>query len=96
MSASKELQIGHVIDGNLSMPKNSCFLALPMYCPVRNLSRLVFCESVIAGLDQKLLDISLSMLGTSPTCNIVFNMLNHSPTSQFWYTSNLHCVNCES
>ncbi len=63
VSASKELQIGHVIDGNLSMPKNSCFLALPMYCPVRNFSRLVFCESVIAGLDQKLLDISLSMSG---------------------------------
>ena len=63
MSASGELQIGHVIDGNLSMPKNSCFLALPMYCPVRNLSIHVFCESVIVGLDQKLLDSSLSISG---------------------------------
>ena len=45
------------------MPKNSCFLALPMYCPVRNFSMHVFCESDIIGLDQKLLDISLSMSG---------------------------------
>ena len=45
------------------MPKNSCFLAIPMYYPVRNFSRFVFCESVIAGLDQKLLEISLSISG---------------------------------
>jgi hypothetical protein len=63
VSASGELQIEHVVDGNLSMPKNSCFLALPMYCPVRNFSRHVFCGSVIVGLDQKLLDISLSISG---------------------------------
>ena len=63
VSASGELHIGHVIDGNLSMPKNSCFLALPMYCPVRNFSMHVFCESVIVGLDQNLLDISLSISG---------------------------------
>ena len=63
VSASCELQIGHVVDGNLSLPKNSCFLALPMYCPVRNFRRLVFCESVIIGLDQKWLDILLSMSG---------------------------------
>jgi hypothetical protein len=55
--ASWELHIGHVIDGNLSMPKNSCFLAFPMYCPVWNFSMLVFCEFVIVGLDQNLLDI---------------------------------------
>ena len=61
MSASGELQIGHVMDENLSLPKHSCFLALPMYCPVRNFRRLVFCEYVIMGLDQKWLDISLSM-----------------------------------
>jgi hypothetical protein len=49
VSASGELQIGHVIEGNLLMPKKSCFLALPMYCPVRNLRILVFCESIIVG-----------------------------------------------
>ena len=61
VSASGELQIGHVIDENLSMPKNNCFLALPMYCPVLNFSMHVFCESDIAGLDPKLLDSSLSI-----------------------------------
>ena len=53
---SGELQIGHVLDGNLWIPKNSCFLALPMYCPVRNFKRAVFCGSDIVGLDQNLLD----------------------------------------
>ena len=52
-----------MIDGNLSMPKNSYFLALPIYCPVQNFSMHVFCESDITGLDHKLLDISLSMSG---------------------------------
>jgi hypothetical protein len=52
-----------VIDGNLSIPKNSCFLALPIYCPVRNFSMHVFCEYDIAGLDQKLLNIVLSISG---------------------------------
>ena len=51
----------HVIDGNLSLPKNSCFLALPMYWPVRNFKRLVFCESIIVGLDQNSLERSLSI-----------------------------------
>ena len=50
-----------MIDENLSMLKNSCFLAFPMYCPVRNFSMHVFCEYDIIGLDQKLLDNSLSM-----------------------------------
>jgi hypothetical protein len=63
VSAYGELHIGHVTVGNRSMPKNSCFLALPMYCPVRNFSMLVFCESVIVRVDQNLLDISLSMSG---------------------------------
>jgi hypothetical protein len=63
VSVSRELHIGHVIDGNLWMPKNNCFLALPMYWPVRNFRRVVFCESVIAGLDQNLLDNSLFMSG---------------------------------
>ena len=53
MSASVELQIEHVIDGNLSLPKNSCFLAFPMYWPVRNFKRFVFCESVICGVGPK-------------------------------------------
>ena len=63
MSASGELHIGHVIDGNLCMPKNNCFRALPIYWPVRNFRRVVFCESVITGLDQNLLDSSLSISG---------------------------------
>ena len=63
MSASEELHIGHVFDGNLPMPKNSCFRALPIYCPVRNLSMLVFCEYVIVVVVQNLLDVSLSMSG---------------------------------
>ena len=63
VSASWELQIEHVMDENLFMPKNSCFLALPMYCHVQNFSRHVFCEYDIAGLVHKLLDISLSILG---------------------------------
>lgn len=63
MSASDVLQIGHVIEGNLSIPKKSCFLALPIYCPVRNFNMFVICASVIMGLDQKLLDKSLSISG---------------------------------
>ncbi len=53
----------HVIEGNLSLPKNSCFLALPIYWPVRNFNILVFCASVIMGLCQKELDSSLSIYG---------------------------------
>ena len=45
------------------MPKNNCFLALSMYCPMRNFNRHVFCGSDIVGLDQKLLDIFLSISG---------------------------------
>ncbi len=52
--------MGHVIEGNLSMPKNNCFLLFPMYCPV---SIVVFCESVMARLDQNLLERSLFMFG---------------------------------
>ena len=59
VSASNELHIRHVIDRNLLMPTISCLLAFPMYRPIRNFSRFVFCEYVIAGLDQ----ISLSMSG---------------------------------
>ena len=52
MSTSVELQIGHVFDGNRICPKNSCFRAFPMYCPVRNFSMLVIWESVIFGFFQ--------------------------------------------
>jgi hypothetical protein len=63
VSASGELHIGHVFYGNLWIPKNNCFLALPIYCPVRNFRRVVFCEYryLIAGLDHNLLDNSLSI-----------------------------------
>ena len=63
MSTSGELHIGHVLDGNLWILKNSCFLALPMYCPVQNFKSVVFCESDIVGLDQNLMDNSLSISG---------------------------------
>ena len=58
---SRELYIGHEIEGNLCMPKNNCFLSLPMYWPMRNLKRVIFCEYGIAGLDYKLLDNLLSI-----------------------------------
>ena len=63
MSTYGELHIGHVLDGNLWIPKNSCYLALPMYCPVWNFKRFVFYEYDIVGLDQNLLDNSLSISG---------------------------------
>ena len=63
MSAFVELQMEHVIEGNLSLPKNSCFLALPMYWPVRSFNIIVFYESVILGFDQNALESSLSILG---------------------------------
>ena len=47
VSFSLELQIGHVMEGNLMGPKNNCFMRFPMYCPVRNFIRLVFCAFVI-------------------------------------------------
>ena len=55
VSFSLELQIGHVTEGNLVGP-NNCFLRFPMYCPVRNFIRLVFCASVIMGFFQKLFE----------------------------------------
>ena len=56
MSASSELQIGHVLDGYVSLPKKSCFLACPIYCLVQNFTRHVFCLSVMIGLFQKSFD----------------------------------------
>ena len=61
VSGSFELHMGHVIEGYLWCPKNICFLALPMYVPVRNLIRHDFCLSVIKGFVQNSLDSSLSM-----------------------------------
>ena len=58
---SFELHMGHVIEGYLWWPKNICFLALPMYVPVRNLIRHDFCLSVIEGFVQNSFDNSLSM-----------------------------------
>ena len=70
MSASNELQMGHVWDGYAFLPKKSCFLACPIYCPVRNFTRHVFCLSVIAGMFQKSFDnvLSISLL-SSHLCN---------------------------
>ena len=56
VSASSEVQIGHVWDGYAVLPKKSCFLACPIYCPVLNFTKHVFCLSVIAGLFQKSFD----------------------------------------
>jgi hypothetical protein len=42
VSASSELQMGHVWDGYAFLPKKSCFLACPIYCPVWNFTRHVF------------------------------------------------------
>ena len=63
VSAYGELHIGHVFDGNLCIPKNISFQALPIYWPVRNFKRVIFCEFDIAELDQNLLDISLYISG---------------------------------
>ena len=63
MSASVELQIGHVIDENLSLPKKSCFLAFPIYCLVRDFNMFIVCAYVIMGLCQNLLDSSLLIFG---------------------------------
>ena len=61
MSASDELQIGHVWDVYAFLPKKSCFRACPIYCLVLNFIRHVFCLYVIIGLFQKSFDNVLSM-----------------------------------
>src|SRR4051812_6478674 len=53
--------MGHVIEGNLSRPKNNCLRAFPIYWPVLNFMMHVFCESVIRGFVQNSLESSLSM-----------------------------------
>ena len=70
VSASSELHMGHVWDGYAILPKKSCFLACPIYCPVRNLTRHVFCLYVMTGLFQKSFDNTLSIsLLSSHLCN---------------------------
>jgi hypothetical protein len=61
VSGSCELQIGQAMVGYLCLPKKVCFLAWPMYVPVRNLIRHDFCLSVILGLFHNSLESSLSM-----------------------------------
>ena len=63
MSASSELHIEHVIEGNLSLPKKMLFSCIAHVLANAYFSRLVFCASVIRELYQKLLDSSLSMYG---------------------------------
>jgi hypothetical protein len=59
--ASVELQIGHVLDGKASLPNKSCFRAWPIYCPIRNFIKHVFCLSMMAEIVQKSFDSILSM-----------------------------------
>jgi hypothetical protein len=61
VSDSVELQIGHVLNGKASLPKKSCFRACPMYWPVHNFIKHVFCLYVTAGFVQKSFDNILSM-----------------------------------
>lgn len=55
--------MGHVIDGILSIPKNSCFLAFSHVLQVQNFERLIFCPLVMVGLDENSLEILLSIFG---------------------------------
>ena len=41
--------MGHVVEENRFLPKNSCFLQFSMYCPVLNFIMQVFCESMMLG-----------------------------------------------
>ena len=65
-----ELQVGHALYGKASLPKTSCFRVWPIYCPVRNFIKHVFCLSVMAGFVQKSFDSILSMSSfSSQLCN---------------------------
>ena len=44
VSGSGQLHMGHVIDGKASMPKNSCFLAFPIYWPCLSFKSHFFLE----------------------------------------------------
>ena len=63
VSTSCKLQMGHVFEGNLCIPKINCVMVFPMYWLFLNSSMFVFCESINSRLFQKSLDISLSMMG---------------------------------
>ena len=39
VSGSRELHMGHVIDGKASLLKNNCFLVFPMYWPCLSFKR---------------------------------------------------------
>ena len=65
MSGSVELHIEQEIGREACVSKECLFAALPMYCPVRNLMRHVFCESVMLGLFQKFVESSESMLASN-------------------------------
>ena len=52
------------MEGKRACPKNLYLRALPMYCPVRNLMRQVFCESVMVGFFQKFVESSESMFAS--------------------------------
>jgi hypothetical protein len=64
VSGSVELHKEQVIWGKRVGPKNSCFLALPIYWLYRNLRMHVGCGSVIEGWVQKFVEVSGSMLGS--------------------------------
>ena len=71
-----ESRIGHVWVNYAFLPKKSCFRACPIYCPVRNFTRHVFCLFVMIGLFHKSFDNVLSHLCCLAICVIgVFGLL---------------------
>ena len=61
VSGSVKLHIKQEMEGKRACPKNVCLRSLPMYWPVRNLMRQVFCESMMVGFFQKFVESSESM-----------------------------------
>ena len=57
------------------MGQNRCFLALPMYWSIWNLSSCLICALEIFGLVQKLLEISLLMFSSCVHLHILGNYL---------------------
>jgi hypothetical protein len=55
--------LGMLLLGIVLCQKKQLFHGIAMYWPVWDFSMLVFCECVIVGVDQNLLDMSLSMSG---------------------------------
>ena len=65
-----ELQIGHVLARNASLPKKSCFRAWPIYCPVRHFIKHVYLFICDGMIRPKVIDSVLSMsLFSSHLCN---------------------------